>query len=280
MAVYDRFGTDLKECAFDVDASGLGDAFDVEGDDLFSASFSFVAMSYNVQWWHNTNSVPEYQQGLLTEYDPDVIGYQEFQMVDYSTIPDLAAATLSDYDYHMSPYGNKNALASKEEMRDFTTYLHEVQTVNIYSYCVAWIVVNGKEIAIITSHLAESAFEDAKVAQAHEIYEFVRQFPRFILMGDFNTVCKSTSDTEYRTIMKQFVDAGFGVANCSAQHGFIDTWTDSQTKVGTWYPCDHVITSPNITITDVVADESKIPLAQPMDRSIDHLPVIAYLTVK
>jgi len=281
MAIYNKGGTDLKECAFDVDATGLGDAYNVSGTDLFSASFSFTAMSYNVQWFTQVNNDLSLQQALLEDYDPDVIGYQEFQMTEYDTIPQMAVTVLGDdYHYQMCPYGNKNAIASKYEMTGFTTHIHEALTTQVYSYSVAWIVVNGKKIAIIVSHLAESAFEPVKVAQAEEIAEFLKQFPRFILTGDFNTVCKSTADTEYTTIMKQFVDAKYSVANCSEQHGFIDTWTSSQTVEGTWYPCDHIITSPNITITEVVADEKKIPLAPVKDRGIDHLPLIAYLTVK
>ena len=283
MAIYNKGGTDLKECAFDVDAVGLGDAYNVSGTDLFSASFSFTAMSYNVQWFTQVNNDLSLQQALLEDYDPDMIGYQEFQMVDYDTIPQMAVTVLGDdYDYAMCPngYGNKNALASKYDLINFTTYLHKRQNVNTYSYSVAWIIVNGKKIAIITCHLAESYFESDKVAQAQEIYEFVQQFPRFILTGDMNTVCKSTSDTEYTTIMKQFVDAGYHCANCTEQNGFHDTWTSSQTIEGTWLPCDHIITSQNITINEVVIDEKKIPLAPLKDRGIDHLPVIAYLTVK
>ena len=281
MAIYNKAGTDLHEKAFDVDAVGLGEAFDMTGNDLFSASFSFVAMSYNVQWYTATNNSLEYQQYLLEEYEPDVIGFQEFQHDDVSTIPQMAVDSMSDdYDYEMGDYGNKNALASKYELNDFQTIPHTIQTINGQSYSTASIFVGGKEIFIITAHLTTTTFESEKLNQAHELFLMLQNHPRFILMGDFNTTCKEKTATEWVQLMKQFIDAGYNSANCSDAFGFIDTWTDGKTKEGSvWYPCDHVITSQNITINEVIADETKIPYGEQKDRGIDHLPLVAFLTV-
>ena len=111
------------------------------------------------------------------------------------------------------------------------------------------------------------------------VFNLVQNEPYFIITGDFNTVCKSVNDTEYTTIMKQFIDAGYHSANCSAQHGFLDTWTAGSTASGTWYPCDHIITSANISMNTVIVDTTKIDVAEQTGQAIDHLPIVAYLTV-
>ena len=277
--IYDKNGN-LINMAYGIGGDSLEQAYDVDGNPLLSTS-DLVVMSYNVQWFAGINGNQTMQESILDTYKPDIIGMQEFQRATQDTIPAFATALLSaDYPYlHMGNYGNKNAIASKYQLTDFATIPHSTQTMDGQSYSTATIMFGGKEILLLNAHLTTSSYETTKVEQAKEIFDALQGHDYFIMMGDFNTVCKSVNDTEYTIIMKQFIDAGYHSANCSAQHGFLDTWTSGSTASGTWYPCDHVITSPNIEITNVVVDTDKIDIAAQTGQSIDHLPIIAYLTI-
>lgn len=266
--------------AYDNAGQSLSQAYDVNGNPLIQEA-DLVVMTYNIQWFTGINANQSMQTGILDAYKPDIIGFQEFQKATSSSIPAMATALLSgDYPYiNMGNYGNKNALASKYEMTNFATVPHTTQTMDGQSYSTATIMIEGKEILLLVSHVTTSDYETTKVAQVHEVYEAVQDAEYFIIMADFNTVCKSVNDTEYTTIMKQFVDAGYNVANCSEQFGFKDTWTSGSTAGGTWYPCDHIITSSNIAMNTVIVDTSKIDVAVQTGKSIDHLPIVAYLTV-
>lgn len=280
MAVYNKNGTSVN-AVYNENGSSLNQAYDIQGNPLIQRESNFVVMSYNVQWFEGINANQTMQEAIFSEYDADVIGFQEFNYEGSSGIPAIASTLLSnDYPYiDVGNYGNKNAIASKYAMSNFATVPHTTQTMDGQSYSTAHITVDNKDILLVVSHLTTSTYESTKVEQAHEIYEAVQNIDRFIVMADFNTVCKSINEPEYTSIMKQFVDAGYNVANCSAQFGFKDTWTSGSTESGTWYPCDHIITSANISMNSVVVDTSKIAIAETTGQSIDHLPIIAYLTI-
>lgn len=279
--IYTINGTELNT-VYDVDGQSLSQAYDIEGNPLMSDSpFQLTAMTYNVQWFTGLSSNQTMQEGILDTYKADIIGFQEFQTASSSAIPAMATTLLSeDYPYLlMGNYGNKNAIASKYAMSNFTTVPYTDQTMDGQSYSTATITVRGKQIFLLNCHLTTSSAETQKVAQALETFNALQNHEYFILFGDFNTVCKSVNDTEYTTIMKQFVDAGYNCANCTPQFGFKDTWTGGSTASGTWYPCDHIITSSNIEITNVIVDTTKIDIASETGQTIDHLPIVAYLTV-
>lgn len=281
MPIYDKNGA-LLLSAYDKNGTALTQAYDKDGNPILApVSTRLVVMSYNIQWFGDLNSNTAMQEEILTAYDADIIGFQEFQYASQSTIPSKAITLLSgSYPYlQMCNYGNKVASASKYPLVDYTTVPFSVQTDDGKTYTTATIAVGGKEILIVNAHLTTSTYETAKVQQASEVFTALQGHEYFILTGDFNTVCKSVNDAEYATIMKQFVDAGYSCANCTLQHGFNNTWTDGNTAGGTWYPCDHIITSANISIDNVVVDQRKIAFAAETGQTIDHLPIIAELTI-
>ena len=279
MAVYNVGGTAV-DSVFNRSGVQVSQAYDVGGNPLIPTEPNFTVMSYNVQWFTGNNAYKAMHDEILQLYDPDVIGFQEFQTASGSTIPTKATEIYApSYTISMGNYGNKNAFASKYAMTDFTTIPHTTQTMDGQSFSTAHITFEGKDILLVVSHVTTSSYESTKVEQVHEVFEAVQNTTRFIILADFNTVCKSVYDTEYTTIMKQFVDAGYHCANCTAQWGFEDTWTDAKTPTGaTWYPCDHIITSPNISIVDVIIDKTKLEYLDGAN-GIDHLPIVAYLTV-
>lgn len=278
MNLFDYAGSPVAN-VYDVEGTGTGTAYDVGGNALTSSNF--VVMSYNIQHFTGLNANESMQREIFARYNADFIGFQEFQMYNQWTVPALATTLLSeDYPYlEMFLYGNKNAFASKYAISDMTTVPHQTQTMDGQSYSTGKIEVDGKEVFMVVGHVTTSDYESTKVEQIEEVFDAVQGHERFIIMADFNTTCKSVSDTEYTTIMKQFVDAGYNIANCTPQAGFNNTWTDGYTSNAVWYPCDHIITSANISMDRVVFDTQKITVAGTTHQSIDHIPMIAYLTI-
>lgn len=278
MAVYDISGTNLNDTAYDVSGEFLEQAYNIEGASLYDDVGRIKVMSYNVQWFSGINSNETMQEEIIDEYNVDIIGLQELTLG--SSIPSLGSAIFDAYDYqYIGSQYNKTGIVSKTALSNKTSALFVNQASENRGYDKGYFTFNGKTICLINTHLETSSNESVKVAQAKEVFDLVENEEYFIITGDFNTVCKSVNDTEYNTIMKQFIDSGYHSANCSEQHGFINTWTDGSTASGTWYPCDQIITSGNIIITNVVVDDSKIAVAEQTGQSIDHLPIIAYLTI-
>lgn len=279
MAIYDISGNALNT-VYDIDGVQLEQAYDIDGNELIEPiQTELVVMSYNVQGFTGLNANESMQSGIISTYNPLIVGLQELGM--NTSLPTVGANIFSDYPYkYLSPpIYNRPAIASKVQLNNVVGNEFTNQSGETRGYQKSYFTYGGKTICWINTHLATSDHETAKVAQANELYAMVQNEPYFIITGDFNTVCKSVNDTEYTTIMKQFIDAGYNSANCSAQHGFIDTWTSGSTASGTWYPCDHIITSANISMDNVIVDTTKIDAAAQTGQSIDHLPIVAYLTV-
>lgn len=273
MAVYDKNGEQIGN-VYSKTGAFLEQAYDIEGNELIDSG-SLVVMSYNVQQFGGLNANVSMQTEILNTYEPDIIGFQEVSGWNISGV-------LDDYDYAYLGLetGMAPAVVSKMPLSDVTCELFEHQNPQggvRYQKC--YFSKAGKTICWMNTHLAESSYESAKVAEAQEVFELVQNEEYFIVTGDFNTRCKSVNDTEYTTIMKQFVDAGYNIANCTEQFGFKDTWTSGSTASGTWLPCDHIITSANISMNSVFVDTTKIDVAAETGQSIDHLPIIAYLTI-
>jgi len=279
MAVYDKSGNALTS-VYNKNGSALSQAYDIDGEELLTPQpTELVVMSYNVQGFSGINSNQTMQEEIIATYTPDIVGLQELGMA--STLPSVGAAAFSDYPYqYLSPaIYNRPAIVSKILLSNVAGSLFENQDGEQRGYQKSYFTYGGKTICWINTHLATSDNESAKVAQAGELFDLVENETYFIITGDFNTVCKNTSATEYTTIMKQFVDAGYNVANCSEQFGFTDTWTAGNSVSGTWYPCDHIITSANISMDEVIVDTTKIEVASQTGQSIDHLPIVAVLTI-
>ena len=290
MAIYNELGNKLQT-AYDSNGSVLSSAYSADGEKIFP---DFVpttylnVMSYNVGQWYNgtLSTMPDaqyetyynLQRGFVTDHEIDILGCQEYSptfarghsadSVIGELFTDSAKNPASDYQ--------RKAIYSKYALNDVTNANYEGHT---WGYQKARIVVDGKDVWLFNTHLATSSAEANKVAEAKLLFDMVSELDRFIILGDFNTICLSPSDTEYTTIMKQFVDAGFNVANCSNQFGFNLTWTESTDRTGVWYPCDHIITSPNIVMSDVTVDYSKVAVSSVNGVRIDHCPIIATLGI-
>ena len=278
MAVYDINGQQITS-VFGVDGQSLTQAYDILGNELLEdqpVSDALTVMTYNVQWWSGLNSNVEMKETIIDRYSAQIIGLQELR----TAMGTVGQTVLADYPYQvLGVQTNKTGIVSEITLSDTQAGVFATQASETRGWQSAYFAFNGKRIFWLNAHLETSSNESVKVAQAKEVFDMVQGKEYFIITGDFNTVCKSVNDTEYTTIMKQFIDAGYHSANCSQQHGFIDTWTSGSTLSGTWYPCDHIITSANIAIDSVTADTTKIEVASETGQSIDHIPLIAEVTI-
>lgn len=292
MPAYDVHGNQL-DFLYGLNGQKLEQAYAIDGTPLFHddppiGTTEIVVMSYNVGQWYNgtLNSVPSdqyetyynLQRGFMTQNDPDIVGVQEYsETFSSGHSADKVIGALFNYSYKNNESGyQRKAMYSKHQMSDV---VNEKYSGYSWGYQKGKTTIDGKDIWIFNTHLATSSTEAQKVAQSTMLLNIVANLERFIIIGDFNTVCLSVNDPEYTTIMKQFVDAGFHVGNCSPQFGFNMTWTESTDQTGTWYPCDHIITSANITIKSVKVDTSKIAVSAQNGVRIDHCPIVATLVV-
>ena len=284
--IYDIDGAQLP-AAYEYAGTELEEAYDIDKNIVYTKSTPLVVMSYNVGQWYigNTSNVPtskysDYytlQRSIISAYNPDVVGFQEYY--DPFSSGHSVSSVIGEYftahkNNATSGYLAKAVYTNGYNISNYS-YVNFVTGTRGYIKCS--ITVAGKTIWIINAHVETSSREAEKVAQSREVFEAVASLEYFIILADLNTVCKSVNDEEYTTIMKQFIDAGYHSANCSSQHGFIDTWTDSTTASGTWYACDHIITSANIDITDVTVDLQKTTSG--FGDVIDHIPIIARLEI-
>jgi endonuclease/exonuclease/phosphatase family metal-dependent hydrolase len=286
--IYDIDGSALN-AVYDADGEELDTAYNADGEVIYSKSSPNLVsvMSYNMQWFRDINGYASMFNTILSKYDPLIIGAQEFRSGTYGigTISGVDPVTFLNgkgysHIYETTGLDNGNAVISKiasDGNVPTIVFKENHYTGTDLGYQKAYFTINEKKVAFFNAHLATSDYESDKVSQAKELFDAVQLEESFILTGDFNTVCKSVNDTEYTTIMKQFVDAGYNIANCTADAGFNGTWTSGNSEGGTWYPCDHIITSADIAINRVVFDRTKIELDTGL--SIDHIPVIAYLEI-
>lgn len=273
MAVYDSEGNALT-AIYDADGNSLQTAYDAEGNVIYRREMT--VMSYNVQWLSGLNSNQTMQRLILDTYDADIIGIQEWTQLGTTKPTDMPL--FSDYNYsYLGIQTNKTALVSKPVLTDVVGHVFENQGNETKGYQTAWFNYGDKDIFWVNAHMF---YDDRSVIapQCEEIFDIVQDKEYFIITGDFNVLCKSTSSVWYTECMKQFIDAGYNSANCSEQHGFLDTWTGGKDTSGTWYCLDQIITSPNLEIIDVVVDQTKLNYLDGTN-AIDHLPIIARLRI-
>lgn len=277
--IYGIDGKALTE-AYGMNGIQINEAYDAPGNRIWNAdaepeSNLLTVMTFNIgeMQGRNTNAVLSH---ILDTYHADIIGLQE---VYKASLPNAFDTVFADYRYRaFANQVNKTAIVSKLALDDATSGIFVSQTIEQRGYNKTYINANGKRICWLNAHLETTQGGVAKANQAKELYDIARQETYFIITGDFNTICRSVSDTEYTTIMRQFLDLGCHSANCSEQFGFENTWSgDTSLSSSNSYPCDHIITSHNLPIKQVVFDKYKTTITS--SATIDHIPIIAYVEV-
>lgn len=310
MNIYDVNGNSVGEW-FDIEGSERDTYFDIEGNEYSKRPVGdLVVMSFNVLRWNGSYALRAQQRvndvfsAITAEFDghsPDMVGFQEYK----NTALELGGgATIAVEDFLAEDYGLVNiehsavysdatgiflATASKYALDDAECVQYLTNARDLYQKM--YIEFGGKRIAVFNTHLNWGSGADdteKRFKQAKKLFEAVANEEYFIIMGDLNTAhCRSTESDTYIHIMKQFIDAGYNAANCNEVWGFNNTCNpDGQIDgdpAGTWYAHDNIITSSNITINKVYIDDTKLGFKDTYPSIgfavIDHLPIVAHLTV-
>jgi len=275
MPIYDFEGNTLSS-ALDIQGNMLSNVYDVYGNPILAKTLK--VMTYNTQWFNGINSQQAMQELIINNNNPHIIGFQEFSR--NGQIGNVAETALLNYRYRqMSNHYNYLFMASKLPLSniEIADFVHQSGETRAYMKCE--INVYGKNITWINTHI-DYISNVNQYAQMQEIFEMAEQAEYCIITGDFNSDALSTSDSDYINLYKPFVDAGYNLANSTAERGFTKTWTDSATATSPsemTTATDNIITSENITIDSVVFDTTKFSYLN--GQPIDHIPIIANLTI-
>lgn len=281
MAVYDINGS-IASSVMNLTGDEISQAYDIDGTELLGGTLT--VMSYNYQWCTGRNT-EEVQTIIRDKYNPDIIGIQEAgdQQSQTPVFPTMVETVYAGYNWReISNHRNFNGLISKIRLYDVSDTDYTEYDDEYWSYQKCYIEVGGKRIAWYNTHLTyktDAATLLRKYAQATELFEDVETEDYAIITGDFNMYGDSLQSADYIGIGKQFADAGYNMANWTADT-FVKTWTNSSTATTLdefTYACDNIICTPNIEITNVVFDTTKLTMGS---GSIDHVPVIAYLNIR
>ena len=245
----------------------------------------YAIMTYNVGSWYDGTGVVcpvasadtylTLDETLLDTYLPDYLFTQEYrETFGNTTIKD---ALLNNYFKNNedtqsgTTYGGKS-INTNYRLFDTSTIIFTNNDGTDRNVFKGYTYINGKKVCIMSTHL--STVEATRNLEVQELLELVEEEEYFILCGDFNADCSSTTDQAYIDVFKPFADLGYNLANCSS-FGFLPTYYSLVSE--RYLVLDNVITSSNITIKSVVVDEIK-----DNDASItrlDHMPLIAYVEI-
>ena len=281
MAIYDRFGNQLS-VAYDRHGNPVEKAYDRHGSLVFQSKPSLKVMSYNVQYWNNTNSVVS-TQNIAFGDGADIVGIQEWGASADRTIGGQSCIEyLNGFGYETvwvsSLNYNHTAIASKLELSDrsevvYSTF-HERR-----SYTKSYFTFEGKRIALFNTHL-DPEEDEVMYTQASEILNAVKSETYFILIGDFNVGSKTKEGTSFQRVVQPFIDEGFNVANSMPNEDLIWTFYNGKTVADSTSitPPDNIITSANISIDNVYTIDTKLHISN--SSGIDHIPLVAVLTLE
>lgn len=283
MAIYNKDGVVISSC-YDVDGLIQNVAYDVDGDIVFPTESNLKVMTYNVQWFTGINSQLSMQQSIINNYDADIIGIQEISK--NGNIPSVGQTVLSPYQYQqLSNHKNYIAMMSKIPLSNIVIadYVNQdpndmTQYNETRAYMIAEISVAGKTITWINTHLCLTP--EYKYLQMKEVFDIMETKEYAIVTGDFNiSDYEAISDPKWVNMIKQFVDAGYNIAN-NRPTGHTNTYTSAATAsslADLTKPHDDIIVSGNINILSVVFDTTKFSYLN--GSAIDHIPISVVLQI-
>ena len=305
MAIYDMSGRSLSSC-YGVSGGVLQKAYDMSGREIWALNpVSLKVANYNVGDWYigshtyvPTSYKTEYldlQNAIFTAIDVDVCCMQEAppKFCQDGTMASVFLDNYFDYFETAAAYTSSTipyrTIGSNIEIEDFESinfgtgaYYDTTRT-----YEKFYITVGGKRICFISSHLA--LVHSYTVNQAMEMLAAVNGEEYYVIMGDYNTVIyedvedfRTTQD--YQDIIVPYLTAGCNSANLSDFGVFFTYYSNTLEEIeqhpsSANYMCatDQIFTSPNITINNAYINTIK--LYDGINQKIDHVPIIAELTV-
>lgn len=280
--IYSITGSQLSQ-AFDVEGNDLSTAYDVLGEIVFTKTLK--VMSFNVgSWYGYADKVPAEQasyyhsmyDGIFEREDCDLIGIQEYYSMIGSYNMNTDMVQFFPYFYYVDRQSNPSkagrAIGSKYQLSNTAEINFQAQQGEVRSFLTGTFQFGGKEIYLLTAHLALN--RETLLAQIQELLDYLENKEYWILTGDFNINFDGAESQGYADLIEPFLNKGYHSAN-GTDFGFIKTFV---LQDGTSWRClDNIFTSGNITITDAYRDETKLYATLP--NGIDHLPLIATLTI-
>jgi endonuclease/exonuclease/phosphatase family metal-dependent hydrolase len=288
MAVYNKNGALLTQI-FNKSGVELSSAYDANGIEVYSkSSSSLKVMTYNVGQWYigDMNPVPitkksEYytlQNGIFDRHRPQLLFIQEYLnnwCADGSTASSLLDPYITDQEAtNPTGYIGHSICTNGFEIQNYTSHQFPTNKGNYPTYETAQILYEGKTINIINTH--NDYYAQYQQSEIPTLLSAIANMEYFILCGDFNInlTSEDTSDDQYTINVKPFIDAGYHVGNLAID--WIPTYFGTSSPTGGKY-CDQIITSPNINISRLYADTTK--LSDGISDKIDHIPLIAELVI-
>lgn len=272
MPIYAIDGTSLSD-AYDIDGIHLSQAYDINGDELLTNTV--CVMTFNIQRWSGINAYTSIMNSIFNAYQP--ILYCGIQETGSNGVLEYIG-TQFQTGIAMSGIPNRPAFLFNTSYSNHTQGIYENQGAETRGWQKCSIVVNGKTISLYNTHLQNDA-PSVRIPQALELLDMLKNEEYFICTGDFNFGGKSFSDQQYITMVQPFIDEGFNMANWTSETGLVNTWFNGATVESSTqkYATDNIITSPNISIDEIIYDQRKITAQTGLE--IDHIPIVAYLTV-
>lgn len=256
--------------------------------------FQMTVMAFNVgsfyTEWHPTPEEAgdvffERNERIFESYNLDFAGLSEW----YKYIGSNESATLMDdfFPYWCAAYNmystNNHALTIGSSAKVLETYLKEYTMQSSPSqkryYFKTYINFHGRRICCVLTHM--DLYPQVRAGQFLELMDILENEDYFVALGDYNFTITSVGDTEYNNSIQVALNKGFHSAQNA--NSLLMTHYNGKTVASSTqsYALDNIITSPNITINSVVRDETKLTdgLCEQYDIIIDHLPIVAELTV-
>ena len=291
MAVYDEYGNVLT-AVYDEYGNQLANAYDEYGNVIFpdSGAVTIRVMSFNTgcfySEWHTcpnakTTEFFNRNQTIFNNSKPHLCGMPEWN----SAIGKIQASVLmnefwSDY-YPAYVYSVATAgltFASKYTLNNIQLVQYQAQGTNTRYYEKAYVNIGGKQICFVNTHLDLTSNRNS---QFIELLDMLENEEYFIAVGDFNFEVQQVGDSEYNLSIQQALNRGFHSAQNA--NGILKTWYSGQTVAtsANIYALDNIITSSNISISNVHVDNTKLTdgLCEANSIIIDHLPIIADVTI-
>lgn len=287
MPIYNVNGESL-DSLYNVNGESLNAAYNVNGELIWTKDNpdALRVMTYNVQKFTGINAQQAMQNLIISTYDADIIGIQE---TGGNVMPTVGANALAGYENIFiggaENSANPPSLASKLALQNPTAVQFQAQDPYDWDnwserrmYQKADLSINGKTVTWINTHLC--LYYPYLESQMGEIFAAAQQCEYVIITGDFNSGTSGIDSTSYTRLYKQFVDAGYNLANNSPDSGWHNTYTSSAAATSLAElstPPDSIIVSGNIDIENVIFDTTKFSYLN--GSPIDHIAVIADLVI-
>ena len=298
MAIYNLNGGQLG-AVYDMSGTRLSQAYDLRGNPLIPSGdgVDLTLMAYNVGQWYDgshsampANYYPQYSQmhrKIMSDHSPDIAAFVEYldPVVTGHSVDEMIGEYFTDSENRGNSHiAMRKAIFTRGLTIGETTLVNHAPIETIpWCYLRTSVVVNGHTVHIFIVHYytAQDPIEiQYRKQQADEVLNIVSDLQYYIVLGDFNVICTSVNDADYTNIIKPYLDMGCYVANCTPAAGFNYTWFGGSDFVsGRKDPRDNIITSPNIIMRRAYRDMTKDAVCTQLGTRIDHVPLIAEVTV-